>query len=69
MAADDEMEEAHAYRAKLMDRTGRIETTVSIMAVSDREALDQVRGLARSYNVELWDGGRLILRVPFDPQT
>ena len=67
MTDEDEAEEAHAYRAKLMDSSGRIETTVSIMAATDRDALDQVRGLARSYHVELWDGGRLVLRVPFDP--
>lgn len=67
MDGDQEPDEAHAYRAKLMDRAGRIETTVAIMAGTDREALDQVRGLARTYNVELWDGGRLVLRVPFDP--
>lgn len=68
MLTDETPEETHAYRAKLMDDAGRIETTVSIMAATDRDALEQVRGLARSYSVELWDGGRLILRLPFDPQ-
>jgi hypothetical protein len=66
MSGDEEVDEVHAYRAKLMDRSGRIETTVAIMAATDRDALDQVRGLARTYNVELWDGGRLVLRVPLE---
>jgi hypothetical protein len=69
MADEDQGGGTHAYRAKLMDRAGRIETTVAIMATTDRDALEQVRGLAKSYHVELWDGGRLVLRVPFDRPT
>lgn len=52
------------FRAKLTDAEGRIETTVAIMATDEAEALEQVRGLALSYTVELWEGGRLITTMP-----
>lgn len=56
----------HAYRAKLMDEGGRIETTVPIAAENDAAALGQVRPLAKTYNVELWDEGKMVQEVPLE---
>lgn len=64
MSESDQARSGHAYRAKLMDEGGRIETTVAITADDDASALGQVRPLAQTYNVELWDDGKMVEEVP-----
>lgn len=66
MIESEKVAGGHAYRAKLMDEGGRIETTVPILAEDDAGALGQVRPLAQSYNVELWDDGKMVQEVPLE---
>lgn len=60
---DDDRPQPRTYRAKLLDTSGRIVTTMPIMAGDDLEALKQVRGLSETYTVELWEGGRRVTTV------
>ena len=65
MTADTPADAPRAYRAKLMHPDGGIQTTVAIMASTLPEAEEQVRGLANTYEVEIWEAGEMVKRIPF----
>ena len=65
MSTDMPADAPRAYRAKLLHPAGGIETTVAIMASTLPEAEDQVRGLSSTYDVEIWEDGEMMQRIPF----
>ena len=50
----------HAYRANLINGSGRVQMSFSVAAETDAEAHQQVVGLTCSHTVELFDRGRLV---------
>lgn len=53
-----------AYRAYEIGDDGKIERSTPILAQSDDDALAQAQQLVNGRDVELWDRGRLIARLP-----
>ena len=64
---DDAAEQgsSHAYRAKLLNPGGGIETTIAIMASTLPEATQQVEGLTSTYEIEIWEDGQMVLHLPY----
>ena len=58
------MSEQSAYRAYLIGADGRIETASPLEAATDDEAMEQARQLVDGHDIELWDRGRLVVRLP-----
>ena len=55
-----------AYRAYVIGDEGRIETSTDILVASDEEAIEQARQLVDDHVVELWDRGRMLIRIEPD---
>ena len=53
-----------AYRAYLMGAEGKIVSAVPIAADSDQDAVRQAQALTHDDAIELWDRGRVMLRLP-----
>ncbi len=52
------------YRLYCLDRVSKIESAEWLQAKSDDEALVLVRSMKKTINCELWDGNRLVARIP-----
>jgi hypothetical protein len=61
--AERGLQVAH-YRLFLFDRRNRIADQVPIEAQDDLDAFDQTFTRLSYYDVELWQGARLIIRIP-----
>lgn len=59
--------DATAYRAYVIGSDGRIETSTSIEASADDDAIEQARLLVDGQTIELWDRGRRI--ISFAPRV
>lgn len=59
-----QQDSGRAYRGKLLNPGGGIETTIDIMASTLPEAKKQVEGLTSTYDVEIWEDGRIVLCLP-----
>lgn len=53
-----------AYRAYFLDERDHIERAVVINALNDQQATAEAMTLVGVHTVELWDGSRLIVRLP-----
>ena len=51
------------YRAYLIGQNGKIDHAIEIMADTGEGAIAQVRELTRTYEVELWDRSRVVIRL------
>ena len=52
------------YRAYLIGRDGHIVHRVDILCVDDEAAKERAQLLVDSHTVELWQGARLVARLP-----
>lgn len=54
------------YRCYFVDSLNKIQAATDLRCAEDAEAMQQADALARSQrlSVEIWDGGRLVGRVP-----
>jgi hypothetical protein len=52
------------YRAYLIGRNGHIVYRVDILCVDDEAAKERAELLVDSHTVELWQGARLVARLP-----
>lgn len=61
---DHSESDGSAYRAYFMGAEGRIVSAVPILASSDEDAVRQAKALTHIDAIELWDRGRIMLRLP-----
>lgn len=56
------------YRCYFVDSLNKIHSATELQCAEDAEAMQQADALARSQRLsaEIWDGGRLVGRVPPD---
>jgi hypothetical protein len=52
------------FRAYLLDRNSHIVKAIDLQAEDDAEASDAVLDLAKNGDVEVWEGSRLVVRIP-----
>jgi hypothetical protein len=52
------------FRAYLLDRHSHIVKAIDLQAEDDAEASDAVLDLAKNGDVEVWEGSRLVVRIP-----
>jgi hypothetical protein len=52
------------FKAYLLDQDNHIVKAHDIRAWTDEEASDKALDLARDGDVEVWDGSRLVVRIP-----
>ena len=51
-----------AYRVYLLGRSGKVESSVALMAENDEDAVNQTRRIPHDGGVELWDRSRVVFR-------
>lgn len=61
---DHSASSASRYRAYLIGQDGRVSDAVEIDALDDEAAIAQAKDLTRTYEVELWDRSRVVVRLP-----
>ncbi|WP_424631433.1 hypothetical protein [Bradyrhizobium sp. SYSU BS000235] len=52
------------FRAYLLDRNSHIVKAIDLQAEDDTEASDAVLDLAKNGDVEVWEGSRVVVRIP-----
>jgi hypothetical protein len=52
------------YRAYTVGRDGHIIGFEPLVCANDAEALEKVKRLVESHDVELWSGSRFVIRLP-----
>jgi hypothetical protein len=53
-----------AYRAYIFDEHDHIRKAHVIYAATDEEAVSEAMSLFAAYDVEVWEGSRLVARLP-----
>jgi hypothetical protein len=57
----------HPYRIYLVDKDGHVLSPAQVIeCADDQEASAQAVKLTKGKSSELWDGGRLVFRLPLD---
>ncbi len=56
------------YRLYLLDPSGRIRSATDLEGADDSEALDRAESLRAEAPAELWQGARLVRRLPCKPR-
>lgn len=51
-----------AYRAYLIGQSGKIASSIDVLAASDDDAIRQAEAIDHGGAVELWDRGRVVFR-------
>jgi hypothetical protein len=62
--ASDCPAEPSSYRLFFLDAEGRIKKSKALACANDEEAIDRLRELTDGRTLELYDGCRLVLKVP-----
>jgi hypothetical protein len=52
------------FRAYLLDRNNHIVKAIDLQAEDDAAASDAALDLAKNGDVEVWEGSRLVVRIP-----